>query len=69
MPELASPTIIRTNDSRLFRVRPSTPPNFPGASHDHLWLGLPVKRSKGGFVPKANAVEALIRKAGCEVVS
>jgi hypothetical protein len=61
-------TIIRTTDGGLFSVRPSTPPGFPNA-HDHLWLGMPVKRSKGGFVPKANAVEALVRKAGCEVMS
>ena len=63
-----TPTVVRDTAGRLFRVRPSIVPGFPNA-HDHLWLGLPVKRSKGGFVPKAKAVEVLVRKAGCEVVS
>ncbi len=48
--------------TRLFAVRAA------GAGLDHCYLGIEVKRTKAGFVPRAKARETLIRRAATRVV-
>lgn len=55
-------TIIETSDNRRFRIRDAG----PGLAH--AWLGIEVKRTKAGYVPKASAREILVRKAGCRII-
>ena len=55
--------IIETSANLFYQVRDA------GPDLSHCWMGLPVKRTKAGFVPKANAREMLVRKAGCKVVA
>ncbi len=55
--------IVETTDNRFFRVRED---NDPALSH--LWIGVPVKRSKGTWVPRANAKQTLVRKEGSRIV-
>lgn len=55
--------IIETSANLFYRVRDA------GSDLAHCWMGIPVKRTKAGFVPKANAREMLVRKAGCKVVA
>jgi hypothetical protein len=55
--------IIETSANQLYRVRETGNPELA-----HVWFGIPVKRAKGGFVPKANAREHLVRKAASRVV-
>ena len=54
--------IIETSNNQIFQVREA------GADLDHVWLGVEVKRVKGGFAPKKNAREILVRKAACRVI-
>lgn len=54
--------IVTDTAGRFFAVRETG-----DADLAHVWLGVEMKRAKGakgGFVPKANACEHLIRKAG-----
>ena len=55
--------IIETSSNHLYRVRETGDANLA-----HVWFGIPVKRTKAGFVPKAKARETLIRKEGSRVV-
>jgi hypothetical protein len=55
--------IIRTTDDRLFRVRDDRDPALA-----HVWIGVPVKRLRGEYVPRANAKQTLVRKEGSVVV-
>lgn len=56
------PAIVETLANQLFQVR-----DLPDV--DHVWMGIEVKRVKGGFAPKAKAREILVRKLGCRVIS
>jgi hypothetical protein len=40
-----------------------------GAGLQHVWLGVEVKRVKGGFAPKAKAREVLVRKEASHIVT
>jgi len=53
--------IIETSSNQLFRVRED--------GMAHAWLGIEVKRAKGGFVPKTNAREITVRKAFTRLVA
>jgi hypothetical protein len=55
-------TIIETLCNRTYRVRDA------GPGLEHAWLGVEVKRTKLGFVPKKNARETLVRKVAARVV-
>jgi hypothetical protein len=56
--------IIETSDNRLFHVRE---PEFPELAH--LWVGIEVKRAKGGaYVAKSGARERYVRKAATRIV-
>lgn len=39
-----------------------------GPGLEHAWIGVPVKRTAAGFVPKANARDRLVRRLGCVIV-
>jgi hypothetical protein len=55
--------IVETSSNQLFDVKPAD-------GIDHAWLGVEVKRVKGGgYVPKADARPMLVRKAGSKVIS
>ncbi len=56
--------IVETSANLLFQVRETNSANL-----SHVWFGIPVKRVKGGFAPKAGATERLIRKAGSRVIA
>jgi hypothetical protein len=58
-----SPVVIETACNRLFRVT-----DDPDPALSHVWHGVPVKRTKAGFVAKANAIPRLVRKASSRVV-
>jgi hypothetical protein len=53
--------IIETSSNQFFRVS-----DAPGI--DHAWLGVEVKRVKGGWEAKAKARPILVRKAATRVV-
>lgn len=55
--------IIETTDNRIYSVRETGNANLA-----HLWIGVEVKRSKAGFVPKARAREELVRKEGSRTI-
>lgn len=55
--------IVETSENRLFRVRDA------GADLPHVWLGIPVKKVRGAYEPKAGAREQMVRKLGCRVVA
>lgn len=55
--------IIETTDNRIYSVRETD-----NASLAHLWMGVEVKRSKAGFVPKTRAREELVRKEGSRTI-
>jgi len=55
--------IIETTDNRFYRVRETGQDGL-----DHVWFGLPVKRSKGQWVEKAKARTELVRKEASRVV-
>lgn len=55
--------IIETSANQLYAVRDHASPDLA-----HVWIGLPVKRAKGSYVPKAGAREQLVRKAASRVV-
>lgn len=48
--------IVETSDNRLFDVKPA------GDGLDHCYIGVPVKRVAGSYVPKAKARERLVSK-------
>jgi hypothetical protein len=61
--------IIETSANELYRVRETG-----NSATAHVWYGTPVKRTKGGFVAKAEALNANfrehpVRKAASRVVS
>lgn len=56
--------IIETSANEFFDV---TEHDDPALSH--VWLGVPVKKSRGIWINKANAREQLVRKAGCRMVA
>ena len=53
--------IIETSSNQFFDVKPAD-------GIDHAWLGVEVKRVKGGYAPKAKARPILVRKAGSKVI-
>ena len=55
--------IIETSANQFYRVEETGTPEL-----SHVWCGVPVKKSRGVWVVKANAREQLVRKAGCRVV-
>ena len=55
--------IIETTCNHLYSVRETGNPSLA-----HVWLGIEVKRSKGGFVPKARAREEFVRKEGSRII-
>ena len=55
--------IIETSDNRLFLVTENKAPEL-----SHVWLGLAVKRIKGGFTLRAKAKPLLVRKAGSQII-
>ena len=55
--------VVETLANQLFQVRDA------GPGLDHVFLGVEVKRSKGGFVPKAKAREIAVRKLGTRLVA
>ena len=55
--------IIETSDNRLYAVRETG-----DADLAHVWLGIEVKRTKAGFVPKAKARQELVRKAASRII-
>lgn len=56
--------IVRETSGAHFRVVASNDPDLA-----HVWLGVPVKRTAAGFVPKAKARQQLVRRAGCVIVA
>ncbi len=57
------PQIAETTCGRLFAVRETGSPDLA-----HVWHGLEVKRTRGGFAPKSKAREVLVRKAGSRLI-
>jgi hypothetical protein len=58
-----APMIVETSSNQLFDVKPAD-------GIDHAWLGVEVKRVKGGgYAPKAKARPILVRKAGSRVIA
>jgi hypothetical protein len=55
--------IVEDTQNRFFLVRDTGDANLA-----HVWFGIEVKRAKGGFAPKKNARETLVRRAGCRIV-
>lgn len=55
--------IIETSDNRFYSVRETG-----DTALAHVWVGVAVKRTKAGYVPKAKARNELVRKAACRVV-
>ena len=54
--------IVETSSNQFFDVKPAD-------GSDHAWLGVEVKRVKGGgYAPKAKARPILVRKAGSKVI-
>ncbi len=56
-------TIIETTCNHLYRVTDA------GPRLEHLYLGIEVKRVRGGFADKAKAKPELVRRAACRVVA
>lgn len=56
--------IIKTSAGQLYRVRETG-----DQATAHVWLGIEVKRTAGGFTPKKNAREVLVRKAATSLIS
>ena len=54
-------TIVQGTCGTLYSVRE--------AGYVQAWLGVKVKKVKGGYEPKAGAKEQLVRKAGAVVVA
>jgi len=54
--------IIETTDNRLYRIIREL------ADIPQCWLGIEVKRTKAGYVPKAKARPGLVRKEASRVV-
>jgi len=53
--------IVETSSNQLFRVRDAE-------DYDHAWIGVEVKKTAAGYVPKAKAREVLVRKAATKIV-
>jgi hypothetical protein len=54
--------IVETTSNQLYKVEPAE-------GIDHAWLGVEVKRVRGGgYAPKAKAQPILVRKAGSKVI-
>ncbi len=53
--------IIETTSNQFYRVEAA-------AGIDHAWLGVEVKRAKGGWVEKAKARPILVRKLSTRIV-
>lgn len=56
--------VVETLANQFFQVR-----DAGTADLDHVFLGVEVKRVKGGFAPKAKAREIAVRKLGTRVVA
>jgi hypothetical protein len=55
--------IVETSSNQLYRVEPAE-------GIDHAWIGVEVKRAKGGgYTPKAKARPILVRKAGSKMIN
>jgi hypothetical protein len=57
-----STTIVEDTAGRLFSVV-AAPDGL-----EHIWMGVPVKRVRGEYVPKAIAKAVSVHKAGCRMV-
>ncbi len=57
------PTIVETSCNRLFAVRETGSPDLA-----HVWHGVEVRRTRGGFAPKSKARTVLVRKAGSRLI-
>jgi hypothetical protein len=58
------PAVIETLAGQFFRIRETGDPQAA-----HVWLGVEVKRVRGGFADKAKAREILVRKLGTRAVA
>ena len=56
--------VIEDSSNSFWAVWPTNDANL-----DHVFYGYEVKRSKGGFVPKANARACLVRKECTRVIA
>ena len=56
--------IVETTCNHLYDVETA-----PTADLDHVWIGIEVKRVKGGYAPKAKARRTLVRKEGSRVIA
>ena len=63
MPETATAHFVETTDNRIYFVRDADSSDLA-----HVWLGLEVKRIRGGFAVKKNAREVMVRKAGARIL-
>jgi hypothetical protein len=59
----AHPLIAETSCGRLFAVRDTGSPDLA-----HVWHGIEVRRTRGGFAPKSKARTVLVRKAGSRLI-
>lgn len=59
---MANITIIEDNAGSFYSVRDA------GPGLEHVYIGIPVKRTAAGFVPKAGARERLVRRLLTRVV-
>lgn len=55
-------SVIEDSSNQRYAVRDD-------AGMEHAWIGLPVKFSREGWLPKVNAKERLVRKAASRIVS
>ena len=55
-------TVIRDTAGNFYIVNDST-------VYEQAFVATPAKKTKSGFVLKANAKERLVRKDGCELVA
>ena len=56
--------IIQETNGTFCQVRETGNPDLA-----HVWFGVEVKKVAGGFAPKKNAKERLVRKEAARVVS
>ncbi len=57
------PLIAETSCGRLFAVRETGSPDL-----SHVWHGVEVRRTRGGFAPKSKARTILVRKLGSRLI-
>jgi hypothetical protein len=55
--------IVETTAGQLFRVTETGDPKLA-----HVWHGVQVKKTKGGYVDAAKGYTGLVRKAGSKIV-